>query len=43
MCVPAGVGDGGGGWVSAVMDKGEQVYMGQTDLTGIGDMSSGWV
>ena len=43
--MPAGLGLGVGGCeqVWADMSKGGQVWMGQTDWAGMGDMASGWV
>ena len=38
-----GVDLGGCGQILADMGKGGQVWMGQTDRAGMGDMGSGWV
>ena len=43
MCAGPGVWVSGCGQVWEAMGKGRQVWMGQTDWVGMGDMGSGWV
>ena len=43
MGVVLGVSVGKFGQICAKVGKGAQVWMGQTDQTGMGDMDSGWM